>query len=154
MPHIYTPENLYANSLLPKQIVVALGAVRDKTGRALVACRRDSSIPDATDKWEFVGGKVEFGEQPEDALVREVGEETTLKVKIKRLLPKVFTNIWTTTTGQQVQVFLLTYECEVVSGKLSNKNVKDEISELKFVSLDELKSMDTLPNVAEAIQFL
>jgi len=36
--------------------------------------------------WVFPGGRVEFGEKAEDAIVREFLEELNLKVKIKRFL--------------------------------------------------------------------
>lgn len=156
MPHIYTPENLNNNAVLvgQKQSVIVLGAVRDPAGRVLVAKRVDASVPDAAGKWEFVGGKVDFGETPEHALLREVAEESGLSVKIKRLLPKIFTKVWLTDLGQKLQVFLLTYECEVIAGELSNSRVSDEIGELAFVTLDELRALDALPNVLETADYL
>lgn len=36
--------------------------------------------------YEFPGGKIEFGESPEDAVIREVGEETGLKTIIVKLI--------------------------------------------------------------------
>jgi 8-oxo-dGTP diphosphatase len=53
------------------QLVVGAALVHD--GRVLAARR---SYPPATaGRWEFPGGKVDAGETPEDALVREVAEE-------------------------------------------------------------------------------
>ena len=137
-----------------QQVVVVLGAVRNEAGDLLVARRVDTSIPEAFGKWELPGGKVNFGEQPEIALLREVQEECGLEVKILRLLPKVFTHVWQTSLGQELQVVLLTYECVVVSGSLSNHQVQDEIGELRFVPLQELKTMSLLPNIAQTIKLL
>ena len=39
--------------------------------------------------WEFPGGKVEPGETPEQALVREIYEELALEISVGRLLAKV-----------------------------------------------------------------
>jgi 8-oxo-dGTP diphosphatase len=52
--------------------VVAAG-ILERDGRILI-CRRRQDQPHAG-KWEFPGGKVEAGESPEQALVRELGEE-------------------------------------------------------------------------------
>jgi len=137
-----------------EQLVIVLGLIRDRTGRVLLARRVDETIPDALDKWELVGGKVDFGEEPEEALLREVREESGLTVSIVRLLPKVCTHIWKKQDGSSVQVFLLTYECLAKDTKTSNGTVADEIGELRFVTLQELLALDVLPNVREVIPFL
>lgn len=137
-----------------EQIVIVLGAVRDEHNRVLVARRVDTAVPDAFGKWEFVGGAVDFGEDPETALVRAVAEESGLVVSINRLLPKIFTHVWKTKAGENVHVLLITYECTVVSGQLNNNHVADEIGDLQFVSPEVLKKMDALPNVRETLKYL
>ncbi len=137
-----------------KQLVIVLGAVRDEKKQILVARRVDASVPDAFGKWEFVGGAVDFGEDPETALVREVAEESGLVVRVVRLLPKIFTHVWKTERGENIHVLLITYECAVVSGQLNNNRVADEIGDLQFVSPTVLQKMDMLPNVRETLQYL
>lgn len=137
-----------------KQLVIVLGAVRDEKRQILVARRVDASVPDAFGKWEFVGGAVDFGEDPETALVREVAEESGLVVRVVRLLPKIFTHVWKTKQGENIHVLLITYECVVVSGQLNNNRVADEIGDLQFVSPTVLQKMDMLPNVRETLQYL
>jgi 8-oxo-dGTP diphosphatase len=56
------------------RLVVGVALVRD--GRVLAARRAD------TDDWEFPGGKVEPGESPEDAAVREIAEELGCTVAV------------------------------------------------------------------------
>ena len=60
------------------RVVVGAAIVRD--GRVL-ACRRTSPV-EAAGRWELPGGKVEPGETPEAALVREVREELGVGVAI------------------------------------------------------------------------
>lgn len=64
------------------QTVVGAAIIRD--GRVLAA--RRTAPPHAAGRWELPGGKVEPGESPEGALVREVAEELGLVVTLERWL--------------------------------------------------------------------
>ena len=55
------------------QLAPVVGAAILRNGRVLAA--RRTTPPEAAGRWEFPGGKVEPGETPEDAVVREVAEE-------------------------------------------------------------------------------
>jgi len=59
--------------------------IYDKNVRCLLLKRsmRSKNYPG---KWEFPGGKVDKGERFDDALVREVQEETGLAVTLKRFI--------------------------------------------------------------------
>lgn len=57
-----------------------MGAAILRDGRVLAA--RRTSPADAAGRWEFPGGKVEPGETPEAALVREVVEELGCRVEV------------------------------------------------------------------------
>ncbi len=137
-----------------EQLLIVLGLVRDEEGKVLLAQRVDNSIPEATGKWEFVGGKINFGESPEVAVVREVWEESGLKVEVIRRISKVQSIVWSKTNGDRVQVFLITYECGVVGGRLNNIGVKDEIGRLQFFSLADALALELLPNVRETLSLL
>jgi 8-oxo-dGTP diphosphatase len=63
------------------EIVVAAMIVDDE-GRILIAERPEGKF--MAGWWEFPGGKVEFGERPEDALAREVREELAIDVEVGR----------------------------------------------------------------------
>ena len=51
----------------------------------MLAARRTSPAA-AAGRWEFPGGKVEDGESPEDALVREIAEELGVVIVVRRWL--------------------------------------------------------------------
>lgn len=62
------------------QVRTVVGAAIIRDGRVLV-CRR-TTPPAAAGLWEFPGGKVEPGESPEHAIVREVAEELQLDITV------------------------------------------------------------------------
>jgi 8-oxo-dGTP diphosphatase len=64
------------------QRVVGAALVRD--GRVLAARRTAPAA--AAGRWEFPGGKVEPGETPDDALVREIAEELGVTIEVRRWL--------------------------------------------------------------------
>lgn len=50
-------------------------------GRRVLAAQRSESMSHPL-QWEFPGGKVEVGESPEDALVREIREELAIEIEV------------------------------------------------------------------------
>ena len=70
-----------------KHIHVVAGVIRDARGRILLARRTEGR--DLAGLWEFPGGKVEPGELPEAALVRELREELGIEASIGDALIRV-----------------------------------------------------------------
>jgi len=56
--------------------------IRDKSGRVLLIHRNTAKLT----QWELPGGKLESGEAPEAAAIREVQEEVGISVQITKLL--------------------------------------------------------------------
>ena len=71
-----------------KLVLVAAVALVDADGRVLIAQRPEGKP--LAGLWEFPGGKVEAGETPEAALVRELREELGIDVNEACLAPFVF----------------------------------------------------------------
>ena len=72
----------------PRKQLLVVAALIEQGGRVLVAQRRpDQSQPLA---WEFPGGKVEPGESPSQALVREIEEELACSIEVGAVVDVVF----------------------------------------------------------------
>jgi 8-oxo-dGTP diphosphatase len=69
-------------------VLVAAAALVDGDGRLLLAQRPAGKA--MAGLWEFPGGKVDAGETPEAALVRELAEELGITVRASRLTPLTF----------------------------------------------------------------
>ncbi|MFD2206891.1 8-oxo-dGTP diphosphatase MutT [Kiloniella antarctica] len=69
-------------------VLVAAAALVDSDGRVLLAQRPEGKS--MAGLWEFPGGKVEAGETPEQALVRELKEELGIDTRSSCLAPIAF----------------------------------------------------------------
>lgn len=71
-----------------KLVLVSAVALIDRDGRVLLAQRPEGKS--MAGLWEFPGGKVEPGERPEDALIRELDEELGIGTWSSCLAPLTF----------------------------------------------------------------
>lgn len=104
---------------------------RDELRRVLLVQERDSG------SWSTPGGAIEPGEAPEDALTREVQEESGLVVVVKRLVTALGGPEYRTvySNGDELSYVALVYEATVVSG--SPRPDWDETSDAGWFSREE-----------------
>lgn len=133
-----------------KQITVFVGLVIND-GKILMVKRDEPEVEGAHLKWEIPGGKVDFFETPEQAIIREIKEETGVTVAIKRLLPCVFTHNWDYPWGVQ-QTLIFCYECIYVAEVKRNKD--HHVAAVEWVEIAEIKKRDRLPGVDFFIEAL
>ncbi|MEO5916648.1 MAG: (deoxy)nucleoside triphosphate pyrophosphohydrolase [Luteolibacter sp.] len=92
-------------------IDVVCGVIEDVEGRYL-ACLRPVG-KHLGGLWEFPGGKVDSGETPEAALIRELREELEVDVEVGLPLTPVTWNY------DERVIRLLPYRCRIIGGELS-----------------------------------
>lgn len=132
------------------QLIVAIAVVRNDEGKVLLQKRIDPKFPDADGKWEFPGGRLEFGESPEDAARREVKEETDCDVRIERSLPQSQSRVWHRTDGKDVHVVVMGFVARYVSGTATP--LDDKVSEVGWFAREEIGAMDLLSGIKEFIE--
>ena len=115
-----------------KQINV-VGAVICVDGTILCAQRGpDGALPGL---WEFPGGKIEPGETPQDALVREITEELLCEIRVG---PQIETTTYEYDFGK---VTLTTFYCDLIAGEPE----LTEHSEVVWLRPGELEKVEWAP---------
>lgn len=104
----------------------------------ILTIRRSFQDKIAAGCWEVVGGKIEFGESLDEALKREVLEETGMKIEILETLYAK-----NTVTDEETQMVVIVYLCKYLSGEVS---LSEEHIAYRWVSVDGLKDIIS-PNI-------
>lgn len=117
-------------------------AVIHHKGRYLLT-KRNEKGDKYHDKWQFPGGGLEFGESPDECLLREVKEETGLTIEEARLVPYIHNEVRKNWHG-----LLIGFLCS-----LSDPNQKvvldHESSEFGWFTIEEVEKLDTFPDTVE-----
>jgi len=130
---------------MDRQFFVAVKALLFFDGKFLLVKRSDNARGEHS-YWEFPGGRLEFGETPEEALARELKEETSLSAKIIRPL-----QTWSFFRGDDTQIVGITFLCKADSAIVQLSSEHDAYS---WITFDELNQYRMVPYVLDDIKKL
>jgi 8-oxo-dGTP diphosphatase len=119
--------------------LVAVGGVIIKDNKILLVKR---AHPPNKGMWAIPGGKVEYGEMLEDAVKREMLEETNLKVRVLNLLSLI------QMIKEGFHYIILDFLCEITGGDLKPAS---DAADAKFFSIDEIKNLNTSPTTKDML---
>lgn len=121
------------------QSTTAIVAMFDEHDRVLIL-KRGPTAPWEPNRWSLVGGMVEDGENPEEALKREVKEETSLDI----WTIKFFKNV--KATWGTLSIFTANTEGEPI--------LDYENTEYAWIRYDEIDDYDYVPYVKGILRFV
>ncbi|MFH1648987.1 MAG: NUDIX hydrolase [Candidatus Woesearchaeota archaeon] len=114
-----------------------------KDGKVLVI--RESAKYDVgtkVGKYDNPGGRLQPGEHHDEALRREVEEETGLDIKINK--PIFVNESWPEVKGEQWQIVRIFFECEVTGGTLK---LSDDHDDVKWIDPKNYKNETIIENL-------
>ncbi len=127
--HILDKEVVMDTSRKTINVVAAL--IRD--GKRVFATAR--GYGDYKGWWEFPGGKVEPGESPEDAVVREIREELDSEISVDEYISTIEYDY------PEFHLSMRCYWCSLISGNLVLKEAEDA----RWLDVDTIDSVKWLP---------
>ena len=114
------------------KLIRVVAAIIHKDGKIFATQRGYGAYKDY---WEFPGGKIEAGETPEQALIREIQEELATTIQIERFMTKVEYDY------PEFHLSMDCFICAIVQGKLDLL----EHESACWLSPDHLRDVEWLP---------
>ena len=96
------------------------------------------------DLWEIPGGKWEENETPWQAAIREVEEETGLKVEVKKLV--------SLGSRPERQDLVFTFLCEIIGGEMKYTREADNIQYFSFENIPPNTAPSKLERIKDALE--
>jgi len=127
---------------MDKTPIIITAAIIESGGKLLIAKRSEGS---AKGKWEFPGGKMEYGETAEACLKREIQEELGCEIRVGALF-----DVTTFIASDGRHLVIIFYNCSVTAGTPHAK----EHEEILWVLSKDLMNYDFTKADSEAMKRL
>jgi 8-oxo-dGTP diphosphatase len=114
-----------------KYPILVTAAIIEDHGKYLITQRPEGTHNSL--RWEFPGGKLEFGEDPRKCLEREIKEELGIRIKAEEIF-EYSSHVY----NQKKHILLLGFHCRYLSGKIK----KQEINDFGWVSPKDMSKYD------------
>jgi 8-oxo-dGTP pyrophosphatase MutT (NUDIX family) len=131
-----------------RQALGVLGWVR--RGEAVLLVRRRDPAAALDSRWELPGGKIDFGEQPEVAVAREVLEETGYAINVRSLLPYIYSTVWARHDRTE-HIILLVFDC--AAGERIEMPRDPRVAEVAWRRPWEIDFDQALPSVQHFVEW-
>jgi 8-oxo-dGTP diphosphatase len=115
------------------ETLIVVAGLMIEEGKVLVSQRKEDSPHGGL--WEFPGGKVTEGEEPREALRRELKEELDIEVEVGRIFDAIFE------PHPEGSILLLVFRCRKTKGNLKPL----ECADLRWVPLKDLEGLAMPP---------
>lgn len=132
--------------MLSKKIVVGVGVFIRKNDEVLLVRR---SRDPGKGKWAIPGGRLRFGEKIGDAAIREIEEETGLKIEITKLMDVVDVFIRDSKGRIKEHFVIIDFEGRVIGGEL---RASSDALEARWVDKSSIHKYELTESTAKFLQ--
>lgn len=133
-----------------------LGLAVKPDGRFLLTKRNQPDTPIWHNKWNIPGGAVEFGEDPRDALDRELFEELRVKPRLILDHPFPVNIVWRdkeTHHGFDFHLLMLCYLVDIGKQEIDlSGDPEEETAAYQWYDLGQLDQLDCLPQTESTVR--
>ncbi|MDE1855995.1 MAG: NUDIX hydrolase [Candidatus Micrarchaeota archaeon] len=127
--------------------LVWMGALAENSKKQFLFLKIPAGSPWRPGQWCLPGGKIEWGEKPEETVAREIFEETGSRLLTRPKLVDVYTSL-ERKRGNTYHMILVIYKAKVKD----RIRLSDEHDDFKWLALEDSLKLKLIPDLRLAIK--